>query len=163
MRVLALCSGLVVALGTAAAGQVLSLKPPTVQRMAIVGAASAPAIVPGGTVTLWADVTPNAGIHVYASGAKDFTPVTLKMTPRSGVTFAAPSYPASELSPTDGALTPVPVYRRTFRITQPVRVGKSMTSGETLTLAGAVTYQACDERLCYPTASLPVVWHVAVK
>lgn len=120
-------------------------------------------VAPGGTATLWADITPNSKIHVYAQGAKDFTPVTLVMTPRSGVTLGKPSYPASELSLTAGVAEPVPVYRTMFRIAQPITVGASSKTGDTITLAGAVNYQACDDKVCYPTASISLVWNVTVK
>jgi len=36
-------------------------------------------------------------------------------------------------------------------------------STQTLTLAAALNYQACDDRLCYPAASFPVVWSVNIQ
>jgi hypothetical protein len=36
-------------------------------------------------------------------------------------------------------------------------------SGETIVVAGKVTYQACDDRVCYPPESAPVSWTVNVK
>ena len=117
----------------------------------------------GGATTLWADVTPKRGVHVYASGAKDFTAVSLVMTPRSGVTFEKPGYPASEPFLTLGSTTPVPVYRTTFRITQPIRLGRMPADAREVVVAGALNYQACDDTTCYPPASLPVLWRLPVR
>jgi hypothetical protein len=32
-----------------------------------------------------------------------------------------------------------------------------------LTIGGALTYQACDDRLCYDAVSLPLSWTVRLK
>jgi hypothetical protein len=106
-------------------------------------------------VTLALDVTPNPGIHVYAPGAKEFTPVSLILTPHADVTPAKPVYPkADSVAPPaeDGA----PAYYKRFRITQPVTMKKG--SGGDVVIAGVLNYQSCDERVCYPVASLPVSW-----
>lgn len=152
-----------VSLGEVVFAQTLRLNPSAAQYVSVAAVASAAAVAPGGRVTLWAEGMPKANIHVYASGAKDFTPVALVMTPRQGVTFSRPAYPPSELSPTAGIAEQVPVYRKAFRIAQPVTVGGSVKVGETITIGGAVNYQACDDRVCYPTASIPVLWTVLVK
>jgi hypothetical protein len=62
-----------------------------------------------------------------------------------------------------GATQAVPVYRKPFRIGQPITIAATAQSGQTLTIAGVINYQACDDKLCYPTAALPVSWTVAVK
>lgn len=148
---------------TTGAGQSLLTRTPAVQYVSVEGAASAPVVAPGGTVTLWVDVTPKPNMHVYAPGAKDFTPVALVMTPKAGMTLAKPSYPAGELSVTAGVAEPVPVYNKAFRIAQRMTIAKTVKEGDTLTLAGAVNYQACDDRVCYPATSIPVLWTVRVK
>ena len=154
---------MLLSLGVTVLGQALTLKPPTLQHVSVEGTTSAPTVAPGGRVTLWADVTPKARVHVYAAGAKDLTPVALVMTPRQGVTLAQPTYPASALSLTAGATEPAPVYSAPFRIAQPVTIARTVKAGETLTLAGAVNYQACDDRLCYPATSIPVTWTLKLQ
>src|SRR5436853_741750 len=78
---------------TVASTQSLSPRPPVAQYVTVEPSASADA-APGGAVTLWADVTPKRNIHVYAPGAKDFTPIALVPTPNPRVTFAKPQLPA---------------------------------------------------------------------
>jgi DsbC/DsbD-like thiol-disulfide interchange protein len=134
--------------------QTLALKPSTVQHVT-----AAPAVTRSadGRLTLALDVTPNSGIHVYAPGAKDFIPVSLILTPQAGVTTGKPVYPKADPVSVVGA-DDTPMYQKTFRITQPVTV--NVTNGQALVIAGVLNYQACDDRLCYPSASLPVTWTI---
>jgi DsbC/DsbD-like thiol-disulfide interchange protein len=119
---------------------------------------ASPVVIPGagGKVTLALDVTPNPGVHVYAAGAHEFTPVSLVLTPRAGVTAGQPAYPKADARPL-AAVDDAPAYYKPFRITQPLTV--SAKTGEVV-VAGVLTYQSCDERVCYPAASLPVTWTV---
>jgi len=117
----------------------------------------------GGSATLWADVTPKPNIHVYASDNDGFASVKLVLTPRSGLTIGKVKYPQPELLPTPGVSNRVPVYRKLFRLAEPITVAATAKSGEEITIAGVLNYQACDDRVCYPTASLPISWTVKVK
>jgi hypothetical protein len=118
----------------------------------------------GSTIALYVDVTPKSRIHVYAPGAKEFSAVSLVVTPRSGVTVGKTVYPSADPPVPGGALLPggdnVPVYRKTFRITQPITV---QAAKDDVVVAGVVNYQACDDRLCYPVASLPVSWTIHAR
>jgi hypothetical protein len=79
----------------------------------------------GSKIALHVDVTPKSRIHVYAPGAKDFSAVSLVVTPRSGITMGKIVYPSADPPlPGDAPLPDgdVPVYRKTFRITQPIIV-----------------------------------------
>jgi len=42
--------------------------------------ASAATVAPGASVKLFVDVIPDAKIHVYAPGAKDYLPVALELS-----------------------------------------------------------------------------------
>ena len=156
-------AGLVLAGAIAASAQAIDLaRPRPLQHVTIVpGVSGTP--TPGATLTLWVDVTPKPGLRVYAAGARDFTPVALVMTPHAAVTPRAPHYPPSVLDPDSGSPQPVPVYRGVFRITQPVTVSRTAVPGTAITLAAALNYQACDDRLCYPATSIPVLWPVTIR
>lgn len=116
----------------------------------------------GSTVTLWVDVVPNRAIHIYAKGARDVTPVSLVTTATGAIVAGTVKYPKAKEEAVGGVLEPVPVYSAPFRIEQPITLG-SATSGETVTIAAVLKYQACDDRLCYPETAAPVSWTVAVK
>ena len=154
-------SALLLAAGTAA--QSLSPKPSAVQYVTVEPAASAQVVAPGGSVSLWLDVTPKPNIHVYAAGAKDVTPVALIVSPAAGIRPGKPKYPAAELLASPGADSPVPVYRKPFRIVQPIAISKTAKPGQALTIAAALNYESCDDRLCYPPSSIPVNWVVKVR
>jgi DsbC/DsbD-like thiol-disulfide interchange protein len=143
--------------------QTLGPKPSTLQHVTVAATSSARIVSKGGTVTLWADVTPKPNIHVYASDLHGFTPVALVITPQPGVRIGTMKYPIPEMSRTVGVSDPVAIYRKPFRLAQSMTLAASAKSGDTVTIAGVVNYQACDDRVCYPTASIPVMWTVAVK
>ena len=146
-----------VALSSLAVTQSLSLKPGTAQHVTIVNGVDG-MVRPGGRVLLWVKVTPNPGKRVYAAGARDFQPVTLVPTPHAAVTFSKPAYSRSELDGNSGSPTPVPVYKNEFRIAIPIVISATATHNDALTIGAAINYQACDDRLCYPAASIPVLW-----
>ena len=52
----------------------------------------------------------------------------------------------------------VKVYSRAFQVRQQVVVNRAAakTAGGSLTIAGSVRYQACDDKVCFPPASAPV-------
>jgi hypothetical protein len=158
---------LVASIGIVCAGgllaQRLAPEPAISQHVTVTSGASAPAVAPGGTTSLWADITPGPNIHVYAPGAKDFQAVALIVSPLAGVAFGKAAYPAGTLVSFPGLDARVPVYQKLFRITQTLTLGRTRTAGATLTIAGAVNYQACDDRVCFPPASVPVNWTVRVR
>jgi len=139
------------------------LAKPGVQHASVVATASPAAASAGSLITLWADVTPNPSIHIYAEGAKDFTPVSLVLTPNTGIAPGRPKYPKPDVAAPPGATEAVPAYKQTFRIAMPVTIKSTVRPGDVVSIAGAVNYQACDDRLCYPVTAAPVAWKVTVK
>ena len=115
----------------------------------------------GAKLSLFVDVTPKPGIHVYAPGSNDYIPITVKLTPQAEVKFGKVAYPKSETM--TFADEKVPVFQKPFRLTQDITLDKSAKAGSTVTVAGTVNYQACDDRVCYPPESAPVSWTVVVK
>ena len=116
----------------------------------------------GARLSLFVDVAPKPGIHVYAPGSKDYIPITVKLNPqpqqlKSGKVL----YPKAEMM--TFADERVPVFDKPFRLTQDVTLDKSLKPGATVAVAGTVSYQACDDRVCYPPESAPVTWTVMVR
>ena len=119
---------------------------------------SAPA---GGKVTLFLDVTPKTGIHVYAPGSENYIPITIKLTAPADLKAGKTVYPKAETM--TFADERVPVFQKPFRLTQEVTLGKTVKAGSTVNIAGTVNLQACDDRVCYPPENVPVTWNVLVK
>ncbi len=115
----------------------------------------------GGKVALSVEVTPKPGIHVYAPGTNDYIPITVKLNPQPQLKVGKVAYPKSEIM--TFADEKVPVFEKPFRLTQDVTLDKSLKPGASVTVAGTVHYQACDDRVCYPPESVPVSWTVTVK
>ena len=114
-----------------------------------------------GKVALFLDVTPKPGIHVYAPGSKDYIAISVKIDPSAGIKPGKLTYPKSETM-TFGD-EKVQVFQKPFRLTQEITLDKSAAAAGTVSVAGTVHLQACDDRVCFPPENVPVKWTVAVK
>ena|SRR6185295_9148275 len=139
------------------------LKPAAIQHVTAATSITPDVVSAGGKATLVLDVTPDRNIHVYAPGAKDFMATSIKMTAKSGVTLGTATYPPSEMILDPILNERIPEYTKTFRITQPVTLSATTRVGESVTMTGVLTYQACDDKMCFAPSELPVQWTVRVK
>lgn len=131
------------------------------QHIAVAATASAASANPGAKVSLFVDVVPDPGIHVYAPGAKDYQAIAVTIDKQRGVTIGTVVFPKSEMLSFEGES--VPVFQKPFRLTEAVTIAKSTKPGTRLTVNGTVAYQACDDKVCFIPASLPVSWTIDVK
>jgi thioredoxin:protein disulfide reductase len=115
----------------------------------------------GTNLSLFVDVTPKPGMHVYAPGNADYIPITVKLNPAADIKAGKLAYPKSDVVTL--ADEKVSVFQKPFRLTQDVTLDKSAKAGSTIAVAGIVNYQACDDRMCYPPESARVSWSVTVK
>lgn len=139
-----------------------SLLKATPQHAKVESSASTLRVPAGGTVLLRIDVTPNPSVHVYAEGAKDVTPVAVTLTPNPSAAFGKVRLPASERVADPASMAPVPAYAHAFRIEVPATIASAAKNGDAITLGGVLTYQACDDRMCYPVSTAPVSWTLSV-
>jgi DsbC/DsbD-like thiol-disulfide interchange protein len=117
---------------------------------------------PGERLSLFVDVQPKPGIHVYAPGSGEFyIPITVKVNPQTLLKAGKVAYPKSETM--IFADEKVAVFEKPFRLTQDVTLDKSLKPGATVVVTGTVNYQACDDKVCFPPESAPVSWTVLVK
>ena len=131
------------------------------KRISVSTAASLTHLKPGARASLWLDVVPNPGIHVYAPGAKGYQALELKMSPAAGISAGKVTYPPSEILFFEPLGERVPVFQKPFRIEQAISLSKQWTSS-TMTVNGVVTYQACDDKVCYAPGTIPVSWTLTV-
>ena len=131
------------------------------KHLTITATSSAATAAPASKVSLFLDITPNPGIHVYAPGAKDYLPIAVTIDPHPGVTVGAVKYPKSDTMVFDGER--VPVYQKAFRLVDEVSLASSLKTTDTMTLTGTVKYQACDDHVCYFPASVPVSWSIKLR
>ncbi len=141
--------------------QGLAPKPSAIQHVTLAATSEPETAAPRGKVTLLLDVTPDPKVHVYAPGAEDYVQTTLKVA-ATNTSVGKPAYPPSELVFDTALNKKIPQYLKTFRIRQPLTLG-AVKSGDRVEVSGTLTYQACDDRMCYPPTTAAVNWTVAVK
>ncbi len=126
-------------------------------------------VTPGSRVSLLLDIVPRRRMHVYAPGATGYRVIELAMSPATGVTYQPVKYPASEIYEFVPLQERIPVYQKQFQLVQPVTLDGSpaaaarLRKANTLVIKGTLSYQACDDRLCFAPVSVPVSWIFAVK
>ena len=124
---------------------------------------------PGGRVTLTAEVQLPADVHVYAPGTKDYKPINLVIDAMPSMQLESAMYPRSKILFLPAIKERVPVFEGRFRITQDLQVssaadfsGSLAAEGKTVTITGKLEYQACDSKICFLPASVPVQWQLQV-
>jgi hypothetical protein len=122
------------------------------------------AAAPGKRLSIFFDITPQRGMHVYAPGKHGYQVISVVFDPQPWLKATTLHYAPSEIyyfKPLDER---IPVYSQPFRLVQEVTIlatpeaQKILSRDKTLTISGKVNYQACDDRACYPPQSVPVRW-----
>jgi len=125
--------------------------------------------VPGNLVTLTADVRLPPDVHVYAPGTQGYKPIKLVMDPLPEFEFRAATYPRSKILYLPAIKERVPVFEGTFRIRQELKVNSMAdfsnslgTDGKMVAIKAHLEYQACDSKICFLPATVPIEWHLQV-
>jgi hypothetical protein len=124
---------------------------------------------PGGRITLSAEVQLPPDVHVYAPGVKGYKPIALVMDSTPGLEFTPVNYPPDKVLYLPAIKERVPVFEGKFRISQELKVSAAAefsnslgTDGKTFAVTGKLDYQACDSKICFLPASVPVRWQLQV-
>ena len=131
--------------------------------------ASDASAVLGTRFSLVLDVTPKAGMHVYAPGAIDYRIITLNITPQPHLRTEPVRYPASEIYHFVPLDERVPVFQEPFSLMMEVvpeataEARKVFAGRDELVITGMLEYQACDDAICYNPVSVPLSWTVALE
>jgi hypothetical protein len=126
-------------------------------------------VAPGTLFSLHVDVEPGERIHVYAPGQHSYRVISIELDPSPLLKTRPARYPASEIYFFAPLKERVPVYQRPFRLTREVVFDASAAGQEKLrdipavTITGRLEYQACDDRLCFTPASVPLSWTVTMR
>jgi peroxiredoxin len=131
---------------------------------------STDATVAAGThFSLVLDMRPARGVHVYGPGVTGYKPIVLSIAPQPGVVVRGAQFPQADDYYFKPLKEHVPVFQRPFRIVQDVMIdassqGQAALRGATsLSLSGTLTYQACDDKMCFTPQSVPLTWTVALR
>jgi hypothetical protein len=124
---------------------------------------------PGTRVTLVAEVRLPPDVHVYGPGAQGYKPIKLVIEPMQYLEFKPAVYQAAKTLYLPAIKEQVPVFERTFHISEDVKVssgsefwGSLGKDGRLFTITGKLEYQACDKTICYVPTSVPVRWQLQI-
>jgi hypothetical protein len=127
------------------------------------------AVAPGTHFSLVADIVPGPRVHVYAPGVSGYKPVALAVAAQPGLIVRAAQFPNAE----DYFFKPlnehVAVYLKPFRIVQDVEIDPAppavaaLKDRTQMTIAGTLTYQACDDKVCFTPQSVPLTWTIGLR
>ena len=125
--------------------------------------------VPGNLVTLTAEVRLPPDVHVYAPGTKGYKTVKLVIDPLPDFEMRQASYPSAKILYLPAIKERVPVFEGAFRIRQELKVnsmaefsGALGADGKKVTVKGNLEYQACDSKICFLPATVPVEWQFQI-
>jgi len=129
---------------------------------------SAAEIAPGQKLSLSFDITPKRGMHVYAPGKHEYQVIAVKLDPQPWMKVPATTYPPSEIYFFKELDEKVETYGKPFTLVQDITVlntaaAKKALAASPIRLSGRLEYQACDDKVCYAPAKIPVSFALTVK
>ena len=127
------------------------------------------AVAPGSAFSVVFEITPREGIHVYAPGEHSYKIVRLSLEPDPRLIMRPVEYPASEIYFFAPLKERVPVFQKSFTLTQSMAVSTApehraaLAKVNRMTIKGTLDYQACDDRVCFLPKSIPVTYTVRLR
>jgi hypothetical protein len=124
---------------------------------------------PGERMSVLADVNPARGMHLYAPGKHTYQIVRLEIDPQPWLKLHPTVYPASTIYHFRPLDERVEVFEKRFRLRRDITFlatpdAQQLLSAQTsATITGALEYQACDDKVCFSPARVPVTFTIAVK
>jgi hypothetical protein len=124
---------------------------------------------PGERLAIVVKVTPKPGMHLYAPGKHDYQVVKLTIDPQPWLRPQATLYPASQIYHFKPLDERVEVFMRPFRLRRDLTLlatpeaQKLLGSMTSATISGALEYQACDAKVCFNPARVPITFTIALK
>jgi len=128
----------------------LAASPPDSDRVTVEAHLDRTALQPGqqAVIAVVIDIRPGFHAQSHKPLDPDLVPLTISMDDAPGVTVLAPQYPPGEIHEYP-LLGKVSVYNGRVVVYQPIRLSDAAQTGR-LRLTGAVSFQLCDDKSCYP-------------
>lgn len=145
---------------TPAAAQSLRLKPPA---RLTVAAEPLPSVAAGEPFSMTLRLTPLPGIHVYAPGNPNYIPVAVEIAATPGVKAHQAVFPTGQDLFFGPLKESVKVYSAPFVVKVPLSLDAKLVKPGELVVRGTISYQACDDRVCFPPQSAPFEARLSVK
>ena len=122
-------------------------------------------VAPGNRFSLVVDVTPKGNMHVYAPGDHTYQVISPRVDTPDFIQTHDVTYPEPQIYHFEPLDERVEVYEQPFTLVQEVTIpmsreiaGLAAQPNATLTIEGALEYQACDDAICYTPVELPLSW-----
>ena len=112
------------------------------------------------------DIAPRERIRIYAPGADEYRGITLAVAPTPSLQFRPVKFSTPERLHLPGPDDGVAIYRKPFRVIQDVSISavpggaRGSQEIEHVIVRGVLEYHACDDRVCFPPAAVPLSWTV---
>lgn len=117
---------------------------------------------PGNRVTLVLEVDIPPNIHVYAPGVQGYTPASFSIDETPFLRAHNPEFPKPEILRLPLIKERVPVYHGSIRIMRDVTISSQLKDSK-LEISGTFQYQACDDRVCYFPAKIPLPFALQIQ
>ncbi|MEO7158693.1 MAG: protein-disulfide reductase DsbD domain-containing protein, partial [Vicinamibacterales bacterium] len=124
---------------------------------------------PGERLSIAVDVTPLRGMHLYAPGKHTYQVVRFEVDPQPWLKISPTVYPASEIYHFKPLDERVEVYSKPFKLRRDVTLlatqdmQKLLAGMPSVTISGALEYQACDDKVCFNPSRVPVSFTLTVN
>jgi len=115
---------------------------------------------PGNTVVLVAEIDLPVGMHLYAPGS-DYTAANLSIVETDHVLMGDLALPEAEILYLEPIDESVPVYHGTVRIQREITLAPAYRE-EGIAVEAVLTYQTCDDEICFPPADFELTLHLDV-
>lgn len=132
--------------------------------------ASDAAVRTGSRLTLTVDVELKPGMHVYAPGVKGYIPLQWDLAESPAWRAEEPKYPASRMMNLPVIRETVPVFEGHFRIVRDLTItereaaiGPLLDRRREFEVESTFRYQACDDKVCYPSQTIPLRWRLRLE
>ncbi|MFL2547279.1 MAG: protein-disulfide reductase DsbD domain-containing protein [Candidatus Rariloculaceae bacterium] len=115
---------------------------------------------PGNTVVLVVDFDLPELMHLYAPGS-DYTAANLTIVENENVLQNRLTLPEAEILYLEPIDESVPVYHGTPQIQREISLSPDYRE-ETIAVDAILTYQTCDDEICFPPADFELTFHFDV-
>ena len=130
--------------------------------LTFIAALSPDVVRTGGKMSLVVTITPKRRMNVYAPGTK-YRAVAVTLNSNALLKPGKTAYPKPSLYFFKPFNERVLVFNDTFTLTMPIAVGTIPARMTQVKITGTLSYQACDDRLCYLPQSVPLEWVIPVR
>ena len=124
----------------------------------------------GARFRVFVDIELPERMHIYAPGVEGYRPVAIELTPSPWFKAQAPVFPRPTLLRLEAIKETVPVYHGWARLGMDVvlantgallkRLASAERHAEEIAITGTLSYQACDDKVCYRPDSVALKWEL---